>query len=80
MYPLINLFSYLLCQFAGDNYRQPAWGALDDVAMGRLSESIFQIDPSGGEKCGPTGVFKGLYQILTQVGVKFSSFVFEFLQ
>ncbi|KMZ70557.1 NADH:ubiquinone oxidoreductase complex I intermediate-associatedprotein 30 [Zostera marina] len=35
------------------------WGALDDVVMGGVSEGKFQIDPSGSEKSGPTGVFKG---------------------
>lgn len=28
--------------------------------MGGVSEGKFQIDPSGSEKSGPTGVFKGL--------------------
>lgn len=49
---------------AGNNYRQLSWGALDDVVMGGVSESTFQIDPSGGENGGPTGVFKGMCQIL----------------
>ncbi|KAL5989730.1 hypothetical protein ACLOJK_010624 [Asimina triloba] len=38
---------------------QLVWGALDDVVMGGVSESTFQIDPTGNEKGGPTGVFKG---------------------
>ncbi|XP_028764790.1 uncharacterized protein LOC114722840 isoform X3 [Neltuma alba] len=46
--------------FEGDNYRQLPWGALDDVVMGGVSESTFQIDPTGGENGGPTGVFKGV--------------------
>ncbi|KAI9120401.1 hypothetical protein K1719_007434 [Acacia pycnantha] len=50
----------LLFGFEGDNYRQLSWGALDDVVMGGVSESTFQIDPSGGENGGPTGVFKGV--------------------
>ncbi|KAJ1426157.1 hypothetical protein SESBI_10554 [Sesbania bispinosa] len=50
----------LLFGFEGDNYRQPSWGALDDVVMGGVSESTFQIDPSGSENGGPTGVFKGV--------------------
>lgn len=37
-----------------------AWGALDDVVMGGVSESTFQIDRNGGENGGPTGLFKGL--------------------
>lgn len=32
--------------------------------MGGVSESSFQIDPSGGENGGPIGIFKGLCQIL----------------
>ena len=56
-----NLFSIFL---AGNNYRQLPWGALDDVVMGGVSESTFQIDPSEGENGGPTGIFKGMSQIL----------------
>ncbi|KAL1328783.1 hypothetical protein HN51_038562 [Arachis hypogaea] len=50
----------LLFGFEGDNYRQLSWGALDDVVMGGVSESTFQIDPTGGESGGPTGIFKGV--------------------
>ncbi|XP_058095521.1 protein HIGH CHLOROPHYLL FLUORESCENCE PHENOTYPE 173, chloroplastic [Magnolia sinica] len=35
------------------------WGALDDVVMGGVSEGTFQIDPTGNENGGPTGLFKG---------------------
>nr|CAB3446217.1 unnamed protein product [Digitaria exilis] len=35
------------------------WGALDDVVMGGVSESTFQILPTGSETGGPTGLFKG---------------------
>jgi hypothetical protein len=35
------------------------WGALDDVVMGGVSESTFQIQPTGSETDGPTGLFKG---------------------
>eukprot|EP00268_Persea_americana_P048565 TRINITY_DN5145_c0_g1_i2.p1 TRINITY_DN5145_c0_g1~~TRINITY_DN5145_c0_g1_i2.p1 ORF type:complete len:597 (-),score=98.36 TRINITY_DN5145_c0_g1_i2:319-2109(-) len=35
------------------------WGSLDDVVMGGVSESTFQIDPTGNEYGGPTGLFKG---------------------
>lgn len=59
----VFIFHLVLC-LSGDNYRQPSWGALDDVVMGGVSESTFQIDPSCGENGGPTGVFKGLYQRL----------------
>lgn len=41
------------------------WGALDDVVMGGVSEGKFQIDPTGSEKGGPTGVFKGLVPFFT---------------
>uniref|UniRef100_A0A0E0JXS9 NAD(P)-binding domain-containing protein n=1 Tax=Oryza punctata TaxID=4537 RepID=A0A0E0JXS9_ORYPU len=34
------------------------WGALDDVVMGGVSESTFQIQPTGSETGGPTGLFK----------------------
>ncbi|KAH7278558.1 hypothetical protein KP509_38G046400 [Ceratopteris richardii] len=37
----------------------PAWGALDDVVMGGVSESSLQIDLKGGEDGSPVGVFKG---------------------
>ncbi|KAG5029525.1 hypothetical protein JHK87_013039 [Glycine soja] len=50
----------LLFGFEGKNYRQLPWGALDDVVMGGVSESTFQIDPSGGENGVPTGIFKGV--------------------
>ncbi|OIW19250.1 hypothetical protein TanjilG_20375 [Lupinus angustifolius] len=50
----------LLFGLEGNNFQQLSWGSLDDVVMGGVSESTFQIDPSGGEKGGPTGVFKGV--------------------
>lgn len=37
-----------------DSSRELAWGALDDVLMGGMSESTFQIDLSGGENGRPT--------------------------
>lgn len=37
----------------------PAWGALDDVVMGGVSASSLQIDRTGGEDGGSTGLFKG---------------------
>lgn len=51
----------LLINHADSFSRELAWGALDDVVMGGVSESTFQIDPNGGENGRPTGVFKGLF-------------------
>lgn len=46
--------------FTADNlYVELPWGALDDVVMGGVSESTFQVDPTGSETGGPTGLFKG---------------------
>jgi hypothetical protein len=39
------------------------WGALDDVVMGGVSESTFQVLPTGSETGGPTGLFKGFFCI-----------------
>uniref|UniRef100_A0A2N9IJG7 NADH:ubiquinone oxidoreductase intermediate-associated protein 30 domain-containing protein n=1 Tax=Fagus sylvatica TaxID=28930 RepID=A0A2N9IJG7_FAGSY len=50
----------LLFGFEGNNSRELTWGALDDVVMGGVSESSFQIDRRGSEIGGPTGVFKGV--------------------
>lgn len=50
----------LLFGFEGNNLKEIPWGALDDVVMGGVSESSFQIDFKGGENGGPTGVFKGV--------------------
>ncbi|KAG6696206.1 hypothetical protein I3842_09G136700 [Carya illinoinensis] len=50
----------LLFGFEDNNSRELAWGALDDVVMGGVSESTFQIDPIGSEIGGPTGLFKGV--------------------
>ncbi|XP_068666737.1 protein HIGH CHLOROPHYLL FLUORESCENCE PHENOTYPE 173, chloroplastic [Aristolochia californica] len=49
----------LLFGFSGNSSTQLVWGALDDVVMGGVSESTFQIDPKGGEDGGPVGLFKG---------------------
>jgi hypothetical protein len=38
----------------------PAWGALDDVVMGGVSVSGFQVAPGAGEAGGPAGVFSGV--------------------
>lgn len=48
----------------GYSSKELVWGALDDVVMGGVSESSFQIDLSGGENGGPTGVFKGFNSLL----------------
>ncbi|CAK9327530.1 unnamed protein product [Citrullus colocynthis] len=50
----------LLFGFEGNKLKEIPWGALDDVVMGGVSESSFQIDMKGGENGGPTGVFKGV--------------------
>ncbi|XP_059436014.1 protein HIGH CHLOROPHYLL FLUORESCENCE PHENOTYPE 173, chloroplastic-like [Corylus avellana] len=50
----------LLFGFEDNNLRELTWGALDDVVMGGVSESTFQIDLTGSEVGGPTGVFKGV--------------------
>ncbi|KAL6206738.1 hypothetical protein ACLB2K_023985 [Fragaria x ananassa] len=50
----------LLFGYEGNNCRELAWGALDDVVMGGVSESTFLIDPNGSEDGGPTGLFKGV--------------------
>ncbi|XP_059438174.1 protein HIGH CHLOROPHYLL FLUORESCENCE PHENOTYPE 173, chloroplastic-like isoform X2 [Corylus avellana] len=50
----------LLFGFEDNNLRELAWGALDDVVMGGVSESTFQIDLTGSEVGGPAGVFKGV--------------------
>ncbi|XP_043688662.1 protein HIGH CHLOROPHYLL FLUORESCENCE PHENOTYPE 173, chloroplastic isoform X3 [Telopea speciosissima] len=50
----------LLFGFEDKLSRELPWGALDDVVMGGVSKSTFQIDPTGGETGGPTGLFKGV--------------------
>ncbi|GAB2266764.1 hypothetical protein Dimus_001753, partial [Dionaea muscipula] len=42
-----------------DSYRELPWGALDDVVMGGVSRSTFQINQMGNEHGRPTGVFQG---------------------
>lgn len=46
---------------AENSFKELPWGALDDVVMGGVSQSTFQIDRTGGENGGPTGLFKGLF-------------------
>ncbi|KAI8567979.1 hypothetical protein RHMOL_Rhmol02G0163600 [Rhododendron molle] len=50
----------LIYGYEGNSVKELAWGALDDVVMGGVSESSFQVDPTGGENGGPTGLFKGV--------------------
>lgn len=50
----------LIYGYEGNSSKELAWGALDDVVMGGVSESSFQVDPTGGENGGPTGLFKGV--------------------
>ncbi|KAJ0977375.1 hypothetical protein J5N97_012849 [Dioscorea zingiberensis] len=50
----------LLFGFKGNFTGKLVWGSLDDVVMGGVSESTFQIDPTGGENGEPTGLFKGV--------------------
>ncbi|KAM7505851.1 hypothetical protein LguiB_004755 [Lonicera macranthoides] len=50
----------LVYGFEDNSYQELAWGALDDVVMGGVSESSFHIDPTGGENSGPTGIFRGV--------------------
>ncbi|GLT80131.1 hypothetical protein SLA2020_515860 [Shorea laevis] len=49
----------LLFGFEDGTFTELAWGALDDVVMGGVSESTFLIDRNGGENGGPTALFKG---------------------
>lgn len=50
----------LVYGFEDNSSRELAWGSLDDVVMGGISESTFQIDPTGSENGGPTGLFRGV--------------------
>lgn len=50
----------LVFGFEDGSSRDLPWGALDDVVMGGVSESSFQIVPNGSENGGPTGLFKGV--------------------
>ncbi|XP_047972293.1 protein HIGH CHLOROPHYLL FLUORESCENCE PHENOTYPE 173, chloroplastic [Salvia hispanica] len=49
----------LVFGFEDNVSRELPWGALDDVVMGGVSASGFEIDPSGGENGGPAGIFRG---------------------
>ncbi|OWM72983.1 hypothetical protein CDL15_Pgr001097 [Punica granatum] len=40
-------------------FKELPWGALDDVVMGGVSESMLLMDPTSGEDGGPAGLFKG---------------------
>ncbi|CAK9152633.1 unnamed protein product [Ilex paraguariensis] len=50
----------LVYGFEDNSSRELPWGALDDVVMGGVSESTFQVDPNGGESGGSTGLFRGV--------------------
>ncbi|KAI3697830.1 hypothetical protein L6452_30927 [Arctium lappa] len=50
----------LVFGFEDGSSRDLPWGALDDVVMGGVSESSFQIVPNGSENGGSTGLFKGV--------------------
>ncbi|KAK6124251.1 hypothetical protein DH2020_042003 [Rehmannia glutinosa] len=54
----------LVFGFEDNLSRELPWGALDDVVMGGVSESTFQIDPNGGENGGPTGIFRDIQREL----------------
>ncbi|XP_037483765.1 protein HIGH CHLOROPHYLL FLUORESCENCE PHENOTYPE 173, chloroplastic-like [Triticum dicoccoides] len=49
----------LLFGFKGNLCGKFVWGALDDVVMGGVSESAFQIQSTGSETGEATGLFKG---------------------
>ncbi|WCJ27243.1 NAD(P)-binding Rossmann-fold superfamily protein [Euphorbia peplus] len=42
-----------------NSFKDLPWGALDDVVMGGVSQSNFEINTTGGENGGPAGIFKG---------------------
>ncbi|XP_060191420.1 protein HIGH CHLOROPHYLL FLUORESCENCE PHENOTYPE 173, chloroplastic isoform X1 [Lycium barbarum] len=50
----------LVFGYEGNSFKELPWGALDDVVMGGVSQSTFQIDLTGAENGGPTGLFKGV--------------------
>ncbi|KAI3982408.1 hypothetical protein MKX01_041246 [Papaver californicum] len=50
----------LIFGFQDSISKELAWGELDDVVMGGVSESKFLIDRTGNENGGPTGLFKGV--------------------
>ncbi|XP_062095197.1 protein HIGH CHLOROPHYLL FLUORESCENCE PHENOTYPE 173, chloroplastic isoform X2 [Humulus lupulus] len=50
----------LVFGFEDNIYKELAWGALDDVVMGGVSEGAFQVDANGGENGQPTGIFRGV--------------------
>ncbi|KAM6555668.1 hypothetical protein CsatB_002687 [Cannabis sativa] len=50
----------LIFGFEDNIYKELAWGALDDVVMGGVSEGAFQVDANGGESGQPSGLFRGV--------------------
>lgn len=75
----MNWDSFFFLYFEGENYRELPWGALDDVVMGGVSESTFQIDPNGGESGGPTGLFKGSCKIHCIVSMQENDVLFLYM-
>lgn len=70
------IWVHLCCNsVSGNSVKELAWGALDDVVMGGVSESSFQVDPTGGENGGPTGLFKGCF-LSSPCTFMYLSFVF----
>ena len=49
------------------------WGALDDVVMGGVSESAFQIQPTGSETGEATGLFKGIWFLYSYLYIFFAN-------
>jgi Complex I intermediate-associated protein 30 (CIA30) len=47
------------CEVGGPQGVVRDWGPLDDVVMGGVSESGFEIRAGAGEAGGPAGVFSG---------------------
>lgn len=59
---MVICFFFIPCLHQADQLsKELDWGALDDVVMGGVSESTFQIDRNGGESGKPAGLFKGLF-------------------
>lgn len=56
-----HTYRFIYSLLVGNLTGKLIWGALDDVVMGGVSESTFQVDPTGSETGGPTGLFKGFF-------------------
>uniref|UniRef100_A0A803PQ02 Uncharacterized protein n=1 Tax=Cannabis sativa TaxID=3483 RepID=A0A803PQ02_CANSA len=68
----------LIFGFEDNIYKELAWGALDDVVMGGVSEGAFQVDANGGESGEPTGLFRGVVSTANNGG--FSSIRTKYLR